>query len=77
MRELVKWTWRSASDTVGVVLVKCGDGLHRAYIGVSRGSDERADAIYIADYGCRLSFREASGFFSGLKESEFTELPDE
>ena len=66
MSKIVQVEWRSAIDTVGIVLVKRdGDGKFRAYIGQARGFDNSAyeDAQYIAAHGAKLTFNEAKGFF--------------
>lgn len=63
MSKVIKHKWRSAKDTVGVVLVKTKRGF-KAYIGVAKHPrDEEADVQYIKDRGARLLLKEAQGFF--------------
>ena len=74
--------WRSARDTVGVVLIQNAVGQKSARIGTVQTielpsigkihvGNETTDARYIADHGAKLSFQEAVGFFPWLKEEEY------
>lgn len=74
VNEILKVTWRSSGlGTVGITLVKCHDGMKRCFIGIAKSEDADADAARISAYGAGLSFREASAFFDGLKEEEYSE----
>lgn len=68
--------WRAAVDTVGFVAVTYGR-YWQAYVGVSRGWDEKSDAIYIAENGAKLSWTEAQAFFPQLNIVEYKTYNDE
>lgn len=67
--------WRSGIDTVGIVVAVWKDGLKRAYIGMAQDLSEDIDAVYIAQFGARLSYQEAVGFFPELKSEEYGHEP--
>ena len=71
MSKIIQTEWRSGKNTIGIVLVQRNDESYQAYIGVSLDEGEHEDAQYIADYGGKLIYREAVGFFPTLKESEY------
>lgn len=66
--KIIADTWRSS--LVGIVLVE-HRGRTQVYIGIGDGIDQRADAQKVADWGSRLSFQEAKGFFPALSEAEY------
>jgi len=69
-----KVQWRSGKDTVRIVLIK--DSITQkfnCYIGVAQNYSEWEDAEYIANWGARLTFKEAKAFFPELEMSEFDE----
>ena len=73
--KILSATWRTGgTGSVGIVLVLSRDEKKRAYIGVAKSMIPENDAFFIAAYGVRLSFKEASAFFEGLKEEEFSEV---
>lgn len=63
--------WRSARDTVGIVLIENDMGKQSARIGVARSPDEFVDAVLIAQNGAKLSFREAQAFFPFIKKEDY------
>ena len=68
-RTVIKWVWKNARDTVGVVACKLNASNEwTAYLGVGKGHDEQDDVKIIADYGYRLSETEATAFFPHLDE---------
>lgn len=72
MSKIIQIEWRSGIDTVGIVLCELTTGELRAYIGVPKtNDDEDIDARYIADYGAKLSFDEAVGFFPKIKRKNY------
>ena len=71
IKKIIAAAWRSGKETIGVVATDQGGGRWRAYIGGARGSDEETDAQYIADWGTKLSKREAIVFFSALNPDLF------
>lgn len=82
VNKVIATEWRSARDTVGIVLIENDAGEQSARIGVLkyveiegcyiRGaySDEE-DAQYIADNGAKLSFTEAKAFFPWITEEKY------
>lgn len=73
---ILKVEWRSALDTVGIVLIENDMGQQSAKIGVANhimmlSIDEEADALYIAENGAKLTFNEARGFFPDLDEKKY------
>jgi hypothetical protein len=71
--EILQVKWRNSRWVIGIVLVLCRDGKKRAYLGKGFGDDANMDADLIAAYGALLSYREASAFFPGLKQEEYSE----
>lgn len=65
--------WKQSTDTIGVVLVEVlyEEKPLKAYIGIGRTQNPKFDAAHIADYGAKLSFREAQGFFPTLKKEDY------
>lgn len=64
--------WRSGRETVGFVAVADRiTGKWRAYVGVAKGENEEEDAWSIADWGAKLSPREAQAFFPMLDMNSF------
>ena len=74
-REILKTEWRTGGlGTVGIVLAKTGTGKLCAYISplpVTSGYDEERGSLLIADWGARLSFEEAKGFFPEVTEEDY------
>lgn len=75
-------TWRSAKDTIGIVLIENDAGEQSARIGpvmtIGEGTvkirlnlTEVQDSQYIADHGAKLSFKEAQAFFPWIKEENY------
>ena len=46
-------------------------GKKRVYVGVMEGADEDADAETIAQWGAKLTFDEAKGFYPELNAEEY------
>jgi len=65
--------WRSGGVcTIGIVVYENEFGKQRGYIGVHCwGNSEDEDAEYIRDWGVKLSFAEAKGFFPKLDEKKY------
>lgn len=63
MSKVVAVEWRSALDTVGIVLIKDEHAGYKAYIGVAKMGDEKLDTNYIKGHGAKLTYEEAVGFF--------------
>lgn len=82
MNKVIDVEWRSAKDTVGIVLTENDMGQKTARIGTRHYEfasyalivypyTEAEDAQYIAENGARLSFKEAQAFFPYLKPEEY------
>lgn len=57
---------------VGVVAVDYPEsGYWQAYIGVSRGWQEEADVHNIAEWGSKLTWQEAQGFFPTIDITKY------
>jgi|WetSurMetagenome_2_1015567.scaffolds.fasta_scaffold200679_2 hypothetical protein len=69
--KILSWTWRSARDSVGIVLIENDIGEVSARIGVAKGNPELSDAEYIAEWGAKLSYNEALGFFPYLQKTDY------
>ena len=67
--------WRTARDTIGILLCKNEMGQVKCYIGSGDGFDEEVDKNNIADYGAKLQMKEAIAFFpdweNEIKENWF------
>ena len=72
MIKITSVEWRTGEWVIGFVL--CFDNVvkkYKAYMGVSEGIDAKADAILIRDYGTKMKFVEAKGFFPHLIRKEY------
>jgi hypothetical protein len=67
--------WRSAVDTVGIVLIENDFGQQSARIGAidtdAFGRSEEHDKQYIANTGAKLIYREAKAFFPFIKKGNY------
>lgn len=70
-KEIIKWLWFSGQETVGVILYRNGMGKYRVVMGPAHFNRQEADVQYIADYGAKLTYKQAVGFFPELKEEEY------
>lgn len=70
--EILSVEWRSGINTVGIVLVRTNIGKLKSYIGCSTFAQSVSlSAREIADFGAKLTFREAKAFFPHIKKSEY------
>jgi hypothetical protein len=72
--QIVGIEWRSGIATVGFVAVQeKNSGKWHAFIGPAKdGISAESDAIYIAQWGAKLSVEEAMPFFRYLPEEKYT-----
>ena len=71
-KQIIRSIWKSGDyGTVGIVLCQMPTGLERAYIGISQDMTEEYEARKISDYGTKLSFLEAKGFFPEIQEGKY------
>lgn len=69
---VIEAQWKSGVTCVGIILIRRSGGSFCAFIGGTTGVlGADADARFIADFGARLSFQEAHGFFPAIKEEEY------
>lgn len=71
MSEIVKSQWKSGTNTVGIILTKNEEDKYRVYIGLGDGLDEDDDAENIKDFGAKLSWEEARGFYPELEAGDY------
>lgn len=70
--KITNMEWRTGLDTVGIILCEDEfDKKQRAYLGNCKGLIEKKDAEHIRDWGSKLTFREAKGFFPFIKEENY------
>ena len=70
--KIVDIVWIGGGTTIGVVL--CSDDITQKYsarIASVRGEDEDVDAKCVKDWGTKLTFTQAKGFFPKITEEEY------
>jgi len=69
--EHIATRWISGRATIGIVLWKSsGTGKLRATIAVVAGEDQNLDTKYVMEWGNRLSYQEAKGFFPDILKNK-------
>ncbi len=65
--------WRNARRNVGFVLIENDIGEQSVRVGCAEpfSVDEEQDINMIVDYGSKLSFNEAKGFFPHIEEKKY------
>ena len=64
--EIIDYTWFTASQTVGVVLVKDPYDGYKAYIGVAKGGNELDDVTHITKWGNSFPIEAAKKLFTHI-----------
>ena len=52
--EIIKVSWITGRDTIGIILAKNKMGESHVYVGVGTGNDEQTDIQSILDWGTKL-----------------------
>jgi len=70
--DIIDVVWKTFQDqSIGFVLT-LNDATYRVYCGVGYGADEEEDKkLIITEWGAKLTFLEAKGFFPMLVESQY------
>ena len=63
--------WITAQTTIGVVLYENDVNEQQGVISAVDGFNEESDRQHVADYGAKLSFAQAKGFFPDIKEENY------
>lgn len=72
-KNIIAVEWRSSRTTIGIVAVADPDGGWRGYMASTSGTNEKADAEMVADWGGYLNEREARAFFPQLDNMPYLE----
>lgn len=64
--EKIDYTWFTASQTIGVVLVKDPYDGYKAYIGVAEGVNELDDVKHITECGNKFPLESAKSLFTHI-----------
>jgi len=64
--EIIDYTWFTASQTIGVVLVKDPYDGYKAYIGFAKGVNELDDVKHIIEWGNKFPLEAAQKLFTHI-----------
>lgn len=64
--EIIDYTWFTASETIGVVLIKDPYDGYKAYIGVAKGNNELDDVKHITEWGNKFPLEAAKKLFTHI-----------